>query len=205
MEIKDAEYLISSPSIDKCPKPDKPEFAFIGRSNVGKSSLINMLCNNSKLAKTSGTPGKTQLLNYFIITSDKGPHSHWYLVDLPGYGYAKRSQQQRKSFSKMTEDYIRKRENLSTLFVLIDSRHEPQKLDIEFVNKLGQWNIPFALVFTKADKNKPGATHRNLNAFMEILRATWEAPPPFFISSAINGEGKKEILNYIKNINNDIK
>lgn len=197
MDIKEARYIISSPSVDQCPPPDKPEYAFIGRSNVGKSSLINMLTNNSKLAKTSGTPGKTQLLNYFMVHSD----IHWYLVDLPGYGYAKRSQEQRKTWNKMIEDYIRKRENLLNLFVLIDSRHDPQKIDIEFIGKLGEWGIPFALVFTKSDKNKPMATQRNVNAFMEVLRKQWEAPPVFFISSAITREGQEEILDYIYEIN----
>src|SRR5215208_4779950 len=151
MEIIQARYLISSPSVDQCPKPDRPEYAFIGRSNVGKSSLINMLTNKKELAKVSISPGKTQLINHFdIISNDK---KQWYLVDLPGYGYAKRSQTQRKSWGKMIEGYIRKRENLVNLFVLIDSRHEPQKLDIGFINRLGDWRIPFALVFTKSDKS----------------------------------------------------
>src|SRR6476661_6841981 len=151
MEIIHASYLISSPSVEQCPKPDRPEYAFIGRSNVGKSSLINMLCNKKELAKVSSSPGKTQLINHFnVVSSDK---SEWYLVDLPGYGYAKRSQKQRKEWEKMIQDYIRKRENLVNLFVLIDSRHEPQELDLKFVNKLGAWQVPFALVFTKSDKS----------------------------------------------------
>ena len=144
MEIIQASYLISSPSVDKCPTPDKPEYAFIGRSNVGKSSLINMLTKKKELAKVSSSPGKTQLINHFDVeSSDK---KLWYLVDLPGYGYAKRSQTQRKSWQKMIEEYIRKRENLANLFALIDSRHEPQKIDIQFINQLGKWQIPFALV-----------------------------------------------------------
>src|SRR5690242_20593720 len=148
MEITQASYLISSPSVDKCPSPDRPEYAFIGRSNVGKSSVINLLTNKKELAKVSSSPGKTQLINHFSIqSSDK---TEWYLVDLPGYGYAKRSQSQRKSWQKMIEDYINKRENLVNLFVLIDSRHEAQKIDLQFINQLGTWQIPFALVFTKA-------------------------------------------------------
>src|SRR5215218_1545805 len=151
MEIMQAAYLISSPSVDKCPKPDRPEYAFIGRSNVGKSSLINMLTSKKELAKISKSPGKTQLINRFDIVS--GDRKKWWLVDLPGYGYAKRSQSMRKSWQKMIEDYIRKRENLVNLFVLVDSRHKPQQLDLDFVNQLGPWQIPFALVFTKSDKS----------------------------------------------------
>src|SRR5215208_5144435 len=151
MEIIQARYLISSPSVDQCPKPDRPEYAFIGRSNVGKSSVINMLCNKKELVKVSTSPGKTQLINHFAITSSD--RKECYLVDLPGYGYAKRSQTQRKTWEKMIEAYIKKRENLINLFVLIDSRHEPQKIDLQFVNRLGEWRIPFALIFTKADKS----------------------------------------------------
>src|SRR5947209_11372434 len=150
MIIKKAEYLISSASYEQCPKPDRPEYAFIGRSNVGKSSLINMLTNKKELAKISRTPGKTQLINHFNIKSDD--KKDWYLVDLPGYGYAKRSQSQRKTWQKMIQDYLLKRENLVNLFLLIDSRHKPQTIDLEFVNQLGSWRIPFSLVFTKADK-----------------------------------------------------
>jgi GTP-binding protein len=199
MEIKEAKYLISSPSFDTCPKPDRPEFAFIGRSNVGKSSLINMLCNNSKLAKISATPGKTQLINHFEIKtiSDNGKEKRWYLVDLPGYGFAKVSQRSRRRWEQMIENYIRKRENLIHLFVLIDSRHSPQKIDLDFINKLGEWKRSFALVFTKADKNKPQATTRNVNLFMQALEQTWTEPPLFFISSALTKEGRNEILNCI--------
>jgi GTP-binding protein len=204
MEIKEATYLISSPSFDQCPKPDRPEFAFIGRSNVGKSSLINMLCNNSKLAKISTTPGKTQLINHFEIRSitDKGKEERWYLVDLPGYGFAKVSQRSRRRWEQMIENYIRKRENLVHLFVLIDSRHTPQKIDLDFINKLGEWEKSYSLVFTKADKNKPQATVRNVNLFMEALKQTWADPPPFFISSALTKEGRSEILNSIHNVEN---
>jgi GTP-binding protein len=199
MDIKEAKYLISSPSVDKCPKPDKPEYAFIGRSNVGKSSLINMLCGKRELAKVSASPGKTQLINHFEIRS--GKDKKWYLVDLPGYGFAVASQKQRKVWEKMIADYIRKRENLVNLFVLVDSRHEPQEKDIDFINKLGEWQIPFSIVFTKTDKNKPGATVRNINSFMNEISRTWEEPPVYFTSSALNGNGKKEILNFIETLN----
>src|ERR1044071_3036489 len=173
MEIKDAEYLISSPSIDKCPKPDKPEFAFIGRSNVGKSSLINMLCNNSKLAKISATPGKTQLINHFDIKSiSGGKEKHWYLVDLPGYGFAKISQRSRRRWEQMIENYLRKRENLQQVFVLIDARHSPQKIDIEFLSQLRKWDVPFTLVFTKADKETQATVSKNVKAFLEEMRKT---------------------------------
>lgn len=202
MIITEAKYLTSSPSFDKCPKPDRPELAFIGRSNVGKSSLINMLCNNSKLAKTSATPGKTQLINHYDIksTSASGKEKRWYLVDLPGYGFAKISQRSRRRWEQMIENYIRKRENLVHLFVLVDSRHAPQKIDLEFVNKLGEWKKSFALVFTKSDKNKPQATERNVNLFMQKLAENWTDPPPFFVSSAITKEGRDDILNSINMI-----
>ena len=196
MEIKEAQYIISSPSVDKCPKPDRPEYAFIGRSNVGKSSLINMLTGKRELAKVSANPGKTQMINHFEIRSTKD--KRWYLVDLPGYGFAIISQKQRKGWEKMIDDYIRKRENLVNLFVLVDSRHEPQKKDLDFINRLGEWQIPFAIVFTKTDKNKPGATVRNINAFMTALSRTWTQPPVYFSSSAVKGNGKKEILDFIE-------
>jgi GTP-binding protein len=200
MEIKSASYLISNPSVDKCPKPDRPEFAFIGRSNVGKSSLINMLCRKKNLAKISATPGKTQLINHFAIISSSGkmvPDKQWYLVDLPGYGYASRSKKTRKDWGRMIEDYIRKRENLVSLFVLVDSRLEPQKQDIEFINQLGVWRIPFALVFTKADKNKPGKTARQVELFMNELKKTWSVLPQVFITSALSREGRPVLLDYI--------
>ena len=161
-----------------------------------------MLCNNSKLAKISGTPGKTQLINHFDIesVSENGVEKHWYLVDLPGYGFAKVSQRSRRRWEQMIENYIRKRENLVHLFVLIDSRHSPQKIDLEFINKLGEWKKSFALVFTKADKNKPQATARNVNLFMETLRQSWAEPPPLFVSSALTREGRPEILKSINMI-----
>lgn len=198
MTVKQAEYVISSPSVEKCPKPDKPEYAFIGRSNVGKSSLINMLCNKD-LAKTSASPGKTKLINHFIINNE------WYIVDLPGYGYAKISQAQRKQWEKMIEDYLRKRKNLVNVFVLIDSRHKPQANDIEFVNKLGAWQVPFTLVFTKADKEKPKAVERNVNAFLDALKGTWEILPKYFVTSAAKKEGKEELLKFIDDCNKSAK
>ncbi|MBV9961778.1 MAG: YihA family ribosome biogenesis GTP-binding protein [Parafilimonas sp.] len=204
MQITKATYLISSPSVDKCPKPDRPEYAFIGRSNVGKSSLINMLCNNSKLAKISVTPGKTQLINHYTIestTAKSNKKTSWFLVDLPGYGYAKRSQQQRKQWSKMIEDYLRKRKNLLNIFVLIDVRHEPQKIDLEFVDDLGEWQLPFAIVFTKADKEKPGAVERNVKSFFEKMREKWQFLPRYFITSIITKQGKEEILDFIDDCN----
>ena len=199
MEIKDAKYIISSPSVDKCPKPDMPEYAFIGRSNVGKSSVINMLTNKKELAKVSSSPGKTQLINHFSIQSND--KKEWYLVDLPGYGYAKRSQSQRKTWQKMIEEYIKKRENLVNLFVLIDSRHEPQELDLKFVNQLGNWQIPFALIFTKADKSTQKETANNVNRFLKELSATWEESPPYFVTSAVKHLGAKQILSFIAELN----
>jgi len=200
MEITNASYLISSPSVDKCPKPDKPEYAFIGRSNVGKSSVINMLTNKKELAKVSSSPGKTQLINHFDVeSSDK---KEWYLVDLPGYGYAKRSQSQRKSWQKMIEEYIKKRENLVNLFVLVDSRHSPQNIDLQFINQLGNWQIPFALIFTKADKSTQKETANNVNLFLKELSATWEELPPHFVTSAIKRTGAKKILDFIAGLNN---
>ena len=203
MEIVSAEYLISSATYKTCPAPDKPEYAFIGRSNVGKSSLINMITNKKGLAKISSTPGKTQLLNHFnIISSDK---RKWYLVDLPGYGYATVSQSARRNWSNMIESYIRKRENLVCLFVLIDSRHTPQAVDLEFINELGAWETPFVLVFTKTDKNKPNATTRNVEAFLAALSGNWEEPPPYFLSSILKKTGRKPILDYIYTLNSSFK
>lgn len=199
MEIINASYLISSPSFDKCPTPDKPEYAFIGRSNVGKSSLINMLTKKKELAKVSTSPGKTQLINHFtVLSSDK---KEWYLVDLPGYGYAKRSQSQRKQWQKMIEAYIRKRENLVNLFALIDSRHEPQKIDLEFINQLGEWKIPFALVFTKSDKSTVKEAANNVNNFLRALSETWQELPPHFVTSAIKHTGGKKIVSFIAQLN----
>lgn len=206
MEIKEAKYIISSPSVEKCPKPDRPEFAFIGRSNVGKSSLINMLCNQKGLAKISATPGKTQFINHFEVKGTCFPHkgravtAFWYLVDLPGYGFAITSRDQRKNWQKMIHDYIRKRENLSCLFVLVDGRHEPQRIDLDFINRLGEWQIPFAIVFTKTDKNKPSITTRNIDAFMKDLSVTWTELPRYFVSSAVKKTGRKELLEFIASL-----
>ena len=195
MEIIHASYLISSPSFDKCPQPDRPEYAFIGRSNVGKSSLINMLCKKKEVAKTSITPGKTQLINHFEVTgSDR---QQWYLVDLPGYGFAKVAQSQRKNWQKMIKDYIQKRENLVNLFVLIDSRLEPQKIDLEFINQLGEWQMPFAIVFTKADKSTQKETAKNVSQFLQALKETWEEAPPHFVTSAVKHLGAKQLLKFI--------
>lgn len=196
MEIIQANYLISSANYEQCPAGDRPEFAFIGRSNVGKSSLINMLCNKKNLAKTSATPGKTQLINHFdILSNDK---KKWYLVDLPGYGYAKISQRDRNRWEEMIHHYLRKRENLKCVFVLIDSRHEPQAIDLEFIRNLGKWSVPFALIFTKSDKNKPGATRRHVQQFIDKLLEEWEESPPFFVTSAETKEGRGLVLGFLE-------
>lgn len=195
MIIKSAEYLISNVEYDKCPAPTLPEYAFIGRSNVGKSSLINMLTNHEKLAKTSGTPGKTQLINHFVINKD------WYIVDLPGYGFAKVSQAQRKKWERMIEDYLRKRQNLVNVFVLIDSRHAPQKLDLDFVNQLGEWQVPFSLVFTKADKSSQLEVSRNVKAFMNKMKETWEFLPANYVTSTEKKMGRDKILAFIDEMN----
>jgi GTP-binding protein len=195
MEIHSAKYLISNPKVEGCPPPDKPEYAFIGRSNVGKSSLINMLTNHSKLAKTSGTPGKTQLINHFIINYS------WYLVDLPGYGFAKVSHSQRASWEKMIADYLQKRENLVTVFVLIDSRHSPQKVDLDFLRKLGDWQIPFNMVFTKADKITQKEAAKNVRSFIEAMKKEWEYIPRSFVTSTVKFLGRKDMLSYIDELN----
>ena len=199
MQIKSAKYIISSPDYEKCPLPDRPEYAFIGRSNVGKSSVINMLCNNQKLAKTSGTPGKTQLINHFII--NKG----WYIVDLPGYGFAKVSQSDRRRWEQMIENYLRKRENLINVFVLIDSRHGPQKIDLDFVNQLGGWEIPFAIIFTKADKETQRVVAANVKAFLNAMRKEWEFLPAHFVTSAIKKLGRDKLLKFISGMNDNFK
>jgi GTP-binding protein len=208
MIIQSATYLISSPEYTKCPKADRPEYAFIGRSNVGKSSLINMLADNHKLAKTSGSPGKTQLINHFDIKSfagntAAGKPDAWYLVDLPGYGFAKVSQNQRKQWEKMIEDYLRKRENLLNIFVLIDSRHSPQQLDLDFVNKLGEWEIPFCLVFTKADKETQRVVAKNVKDFLDAMRKTWQFLPRSFVTSAEKKMGRDKMLQFIEACNNE--
>jgi GTP-binding protein len=199
MEIISAEYIKSSPGHKDCPPANKAEYAFIGRSNVGKSSLINMITRKKDLAKTSATPGKTQLINHFIVNDDQ--KKHWYLADLPGYGYATVSQKARRNFGNMIESYIRKRENLVCLFVLVDARHEPQSIDLDFINRLGEWEIPFVLVFTKADKLKPLAAQRNVDGFMAKMAATWEVLPPFFITSSKDKSGREELLDYISDLN----
>ncbi len=209
MQIKQATYIISSPEFEKCPKPDKPEYAFIGRSNVGKSSLINMLCNNEKLAKTSGSPGKTQLINHFEITSTIGDESKqtslkWYLVDLPGYGFAKVSQNSRRRWEQMIENYLRKRENLTMVFVLIDSRHSPQKIDLEFLENLKKWDVPLCLIFTKSDKENQRTVSKNVKDFLNAMRETWQFLPQHFISSAVKKSGREKILTYIEEVNQQL-
>jgi GTP-binding protein len=208
MQILKAAYVISSALVEQCPKADKPEYAFIGRSNVGKSSLINALCNSQKLAKTSASPGKTQLINHFLIESatslTKGTRQQWFLVDLPGYGYAKVSQSDRRRWEQMIENYLRKRENLVNVFVLVDARHTPQKIDVAFVNQLDEWKIPFTLVFTKADKEKPAVVERNVKLFLDTLRETWQFLPRSFVTSAEKNIGRTEILTFINNTNKAI-
>lgn len=209
MHIKKAVYIISSPDYEKCPNPNKPEYAFIGRSNVGKSSLINMLCNNDKLAKTSSSPGKTQLLNHFEILSDSGEGkniitSQWYLVDLPGYGFAKVSMSSRRRWEQMIENYLRKRENLTMIFVLIDSRHSPQKIDLEFLEQLKKWQIPFSLIFTKSDKENQRTVSKNVKDFLDAMRKTWQFLPQHFVTSATKKTGKDKILNYIDEVNEQL-
>ncbi len=197
MEITKAIYVISSPSVEGCPKPDKPEYAFIGRSNVGKSSLINMLTRNAKLAKTSNTPGKTQLINHFLINGD------FYIVDLPGYGFAKVSQSTRATWEKMIANYLQKRTNLVTVFVLLDSRHEPQEIDLAFLRKLGEWEVPFNMIFTKADKTTQREAAKHARHFVEAMKTEWEFIPRSFMSSAIKFLGRKEILTYIDELNKE--
>ena len=199
MDIHSSVYVISSPEYTQCPAPDRPEYAFIGRSNVGKSSLINMIVNNDKLAKTSNTPGKTQLINHFNIDDE------WYIVDLPGYGFAKVSQSQRKKWEKMIEDYLRKRENLVSVFVLIDSRHSPQKLDLEFADKLRKWQVPFSLVFTKADKENQRVVAANVKGFLEKMRQTWQFLPQHFVTSSVKKMGRDKILTVIDEMNKEFE
>lgn len=211
MHILNATYLISSPDYTHCPAADKPEYAFIGRSNVGKSSLINMLCNKQQLAKTSGAPGKTQMINHFVVESVETPatqkakakSAYWYLVDLPGYGFAKVSQNQRKSWTKMIEDYLRKRPNLGMVFVLIDSRHTPQKADLDFINQLGEWEVPFSLIFTKTDKETQAVVAKNIKLFLEAMRETWQFLPRHFTSSAVKKTGRNQILEFLDSCNAD--
>lgn len=199
MVIRSSVYVISSPDYTKCPKPDRPEYAFIGRSNVGKSSLINMLAGNDKLAKTSATPGKTQLINHFSINEE------WYIVDLPGYGFAKVSQSDRRRWEQMIENYLRRRENLVTVFVLIDSRHSPQKIDLEFLGRLRKWNIPFCLIFTKADKENQRTVSMNVKAFLEKMRESWQFLPQHFVTSTVKKMGRDKILGLIEEMNGEFE
>ena len=199
MEIKTAEFVISAPTFTMCPDDNKPEYAFIGRSNVGKSSLINMLCRNKKLAKTSATPGKTLLINHFIINKE------WYLVDLPGYGYAKRSKTEIAKLDQMIRGYILQRQQLVNVFVLVDVRLEPQNIDIEFINWLGQSSIPFTIVFTKADKLPVTRVQSNVAAYKRKLSETWEEMPPMFITSSEKRDGRDELIDYIDSINKQLK
>lgn len=194
MTIKSAEYVISSARVDQCPQGDLPEFAFIGRSNVGKSSLINMLTGKTSLAKTSATPGKTVLINHFIINGD------WYLVDLPGYGYARRGMQQREHLQQMISCYILRRQQMLNLYLLIDSRHEPQRIDLDFIEWLGENGIPFCIVFTKADKLSRGKLSANIKLYLNKLSKQWEELPPYFITSSETRQGKEEVLGNIEDI-----
>jgi GTP-binding protein len=198
MEIKQAEFTLSAPMVSMCPKDTKPEYAFIGRSNVGKSSLINMLTNNKRLAKTSSTPGKTLLINHFIINKE------WYLVDLPGYGYAKRSKKEVDKLDQMIRGYILQREQLMNVFVLVDIRLEPQKIDLEFIEWLGLSGIPFSIVFTKADKLTPNKCRQAMEVYRQKLLETWEELPPMFLTSAEKKDGRNEVLGYIEKINREL-
>jgi GTP-binding protein len=198
MLIKTAEFLMSNSEVAKCPKDLLPEYAFIGRSNVGKSSLINMITNHKNLAKTSGRPGKTQLINHFLI------NKNWFLVDLPGYGYAKVSKTAKKKFQKFITDYFEKRQQLVFAFVLVDIRHEPQKIDLEFMEWMGNHSIPFSIIFTKADKLKPKAIERNVHDYLQELLKTWEETPSYFITSSSSAVGRDELLQFIDDTNNEI-
>lgn len=195
MKIKSAEFVVSNSEVSKCPDSKLPEYAFIGRSNVGKSSLINMLTERKNLAKTSGRPGKTQLINHFLINQS------WHLVDLPGYGYARVSKSAKKTFQKFITAYFEKREQMICAFVLIDSRHKPQPIDLEFMQWLGEHQVPFCIIFTKADKMKPMALERNINDYQAEMLQTWTEMPQYFISSSSSGMGREEILGYIDSIN----
>lgn len=198
MDIVKAEFLVSNTDVVKCPKPNRHEYAFIGRSNVGKSSLINMLTGHNSLAKTAVKPGKTQLINHFLINDG------WYMVDLPGYGYARTSKSSRDQFEKMIRDYILKRENLVCLFVLIDSRHEPQKIDLEFMEWLGENGVPFVMVFTKADKLTTTGRMTCIEDYHKIMLETWESTPMAFMTSAEKRLGKEEVLDYIDELNKTV-
>ena len=198
MKIKSAKFIISNTDVSKCPIERIPEYAFIGRSNVGKSSLINMLTDHKKLAKISGKPGKTQLINHFKINDE------WFLVDLPGYGYAKVSKTKRQSFQKFIKDYFLNREQLVCSFVLVDSRHEPQKVDLEFMGFLGENRIPFCVIFTKSDKLSRTKLEQNINNYKNQILKTWEVVPTHFVTSSESGLGKEEVLNFIDGVNIDL-
>lgn len=199
MDITSAEFVVSNSRADMCPQTQLPEYAFIGRSNVGKSSLINMLTKNPKLAMTSSTPGKTLLINHFLINKE------WYLVDLPGYGYAQRGKKMMEKIQKLIEYYVLEREQLTCLFVLVDSRLDPQRIDLEFIEWLGENGIPFALIFTKSDKQSAGKTKTNVSCYLEKLKEQWEELPPYFVSSSEKKTGREEILDYIEQINRSLK
>ena len=199
MNIKNAEFIISNTDVRKCPEGTRPEYAFIGRSNVGKSSLINMLTERKGLAMTSSKPGKTLLINHFLINNE------WFLVDLPGYGFAQRGKEQREQLRTLIENYTLYREQLTSLFVLVDSRHEPQKIDLEFMEWLGENGIPFAIIFTKIDKISRGRLNENVKAYKERLLESWEELPPIFYSSSEAKEGRDEILGYIEEINRSLE
>lgn len=198
MKIKSAEFVMSNSDVDKCPKNLMPEYAFIGRSNVGKSSLINMLTHRKSLAKTSGRPGKTQLINHFLINKE------WYLVDLPGYGYAKVSKTTKKVFQKFITQYFKFREQLVCAFVLVDIRHEPQPIDLEFMQYLGENAIPFCIIFTKADKLRPHSTDKYVEAYRKVMLETWEAMPQHFVTSSSKDIGKEDVLEYIDSLNENM-
>jgi len=199
MTVKTAEFIISNTNPARCPNDGRPEYAFIGRSNVGKSSLINMLTARKGLAMTSSTPGKTQLINHFLINNE------WYIVDLPGYGYARQGKAGREQIRSIIEDYLSERDALTCLFVLIDCRHEPQKIDVEFINRLGESNIPFAIVFTKTDKISQGRLAENISIYKNKLMETWEELPPVFMTSSEQKAGRDELLDYIEKINRTVK
>ena len=206
--IKNAQYIISNPDVASCPQSALPEYAFIGRSNVGKSSLINCLCHNPKLAKTSQKPGKTLLINHFLVESQKSKvesSQQWHLVDLPGYGYAQAGQKQREALKRMIERYCLLREQLVCLFVLIDCRHEPQKIDLEFINWLGENGVPFAIVFTKGDKLGRVRLKENVEAYKTLLLEEWEELPPVFVTSSETGLGAEELTAYIEELNETIQ
>lgn len=198
MDIIKAEFIISNQTVDNCPKPDRHEYAFIGRSNVGKSSLINMLTDNKKLAKTAAKPGKTQLINHFLINDT------WYMVDLPGYGYARTSVSNRQQFEKMIREYILKRENLVCLFVLIDSRLEPQRIDLEFMEWLGENGVPFVMVFTKVDKLTATERMKCIDTYHKVMLDTWESTPMAFMTSAEKRLGREELLDYVDELNKSV-